>query len=521
MHPVSAMKPVILAAVPDRADQLVAREVDATEDEALRAATSTALDEREARRRVQAFAASRRLAAATTLAGAELAATTAIHDLVGADRSHCLFFEAASGDLWSADDRSTDGGREHAADRGMAGWAARTGCPARCARAGADPDWVAAVDDPQGRGDERLLVQPVTGSDDSVHAVLIAVRGAQRPEFGDEEAIALHALAALAGPLLEQLAWSVEASSRLEEARDGALFLPEAVDAQGERRWGDVVRVAPPWIRWAYRGLALMGVAVGVLAIVGRVHTYARGPALVRMRDRVEVTARTAGNVAAVNAVAGARVVAGEVLARLDDEAQAAQTAQLERELEARLRERLLAPSDPSTGEAVSRVRLELERARAALDERLVRAPVDGVIGAVRVRPGQRVEPGAMVSSIVDAAGALEVIAFLPGGERPRIQPGQRMRFALSGYRDVHQDLTVDAVSAEAMGPEEARDYLGRVADGVDLRGPMVLVRAVLGAEFAADGVAYRYIDGMSGSVEVEVATESLLGVLLPGLKEL
>jgi hypothetical protein len=143
------------------------------------------------------------------------------------------------------------------------------------------------------------------------------------------------------------------------------------------------------------------------------------------------------------------------------------------------------------------------------------------VIGAIRVRAGQRVEPGAMVSSIVDAAGALEVIAFLPGGERPRIQPGQRMRFALSGYRDVHQDLTVHSVAAEAMGPEEARDYLGRVADGVDLRGPMVLVRAVLGAEFVADGVAYKYIDGMSGSVDVEVATESLLDVLLPGLEEL
>jgi membrane fusion protein (multidrug efflux system) len=239
------------------------------------------------------------------------------------------------------------------------------------------------------------------------------------------------------------------------------------------------------------------------------------------MRDRVEVTARTAGNVAAVTVLAGARVKAGDVLARLDDQAQAAATEQLVRELEARLRERLLAPSDPATGEAVSRVRLELERARAAHDERMVRAPIDGVIGAVRVRPGQRVEPGDMISSIVDPAGALEVIAFLPGGDRPRIQPGQRMRFELNGYRDAHQDLTVASVAAEAMGPEEARRYLGRIADGVDLRGPMVLVRAVLGAEFVADGVTYRYIDGMGAFVEVELATESLLDMLLPGLKEL
>ena len=103
------MKPVILAAVPDRADQLVARRQDATQVEAPPVASppreepvqraSAAMDDREARRRVQAFAASRRLAAATSLAGAESAAATAILDLVGAERSHCLFFEAASGDL--------------------------------------------------------------------------------------------------------------------------------------------------------------------------------------------------------------------------------------------------------------------------------------------------------------------------------------------------------------------------------------------------------------------------------------
>ena len=235
------------------------------------------------------------------------------------------------------------------------------------------------------------------------------------------------------------------------------------------------------------------------------------------MRDRVEVAARTAGNVAAVTATAGTRVEARAVLVRLDDDAQAAEVAQLERELDARLRDRLLAPSDQAAGEAVARVRLELERARAALDERLVRAPVGGVVGAVRVRPGQRVEPGDVVSSIADATGAVEVVAFLPGSDRPRVQPGQRMRLALTGYRDGNQDLTVGAVAGEAMGPEEARRYLGRIAGDVQLRGPVVLVRADLGAEFVADRVRYRYIDGMSGTVEVKVATERVLDALLPG----
>jgi len=474
-----------------------------------------ALDADEARRREQAFAASRRLAAATSLPGAERAATTALLDLLAADRASCLFLDAATGDIWSAD-RS-----EGRADRGVAGWSARTGQAARCARAGQDPRWVAAVDDPAGRGDERLLVQPAIGLDGEVHAVLVAVRGRERPEFGEADAAALRAFAGLAGPLLEQLAWNVEAAAYLEEAREEALFRREAIDAHGERRWGDVVRVAPPWIRWAYRGVILVMAAAAVLVIAGRVPTYSRGPAVVRMQARKEVAARTAGNIASIAARAGARVDAGDLLARLDDEAQAAQVAQLERELEARLRERLLSPSDRATGEAVSHVRLELERSRDALEERMVRAPIAGVVGDVRVRPGQRVAPGDVVSSVVDATGAVEVLAFLPGGDRPRLGPGQRMRLSLAGYRDAYQDLVVDLVAAEAMGPEEARRYLGGIAGDVELRGPVVLVRARATSRFVADGSAYRYIDGMSGTVEVEIASQRMIDALVPGLKEL
>jgi len=477
------------------------------------------LDAEEARRRERAFALSRRLAATTTLAGAEIAATTALLDLVGAERAHCMFYDAGTGDVWS-----TEGGEERGerrADRGMVGWAARTGSAARTARAALDARWVAAVDDPTGRGDERILVQPASGLDREVHAVLVAVRGAAQPEFGDGEAAALQVFAALAGPLLEQLAANVEASAYLEALRDEGLFLPEAIEASAGRRWGDVVRVAPPWIRWAHRGVLLVMVAAAVLAIQGRVHTYSRGPAVVRMQGRSEVAARTAGNVAAITATAGTRVNAGDLLARLDDGAQQAEVERLDRELEARLRERLLSPGDPASGEAVSRLRLELERSRAALEERLVRAPVAGVVGEVRVRPGQRIAPGDVIASIVDPSGEVGLVAFLPGGDRPRLDRGQRMRLSLAGYRDAYQDLVVDAVAAEAMGPDEARSYLGRIAGDVDMRGPVVLVRARLTGEFVADGVTYRYIDGMSGTVDVQLASERLIDALVPGLRGL
>jgi len=478
------------------------------------------LDPDEARRRERAFVASRKIAATTDLAAAERATTTAMLELLGADRAHCLYVDAGSGDLWSAERMACDGD-DRVADRGIVGWAARTGSTAIVERADADPRWFAALDDPDGRGDEHLLVQSVIGADRETHAVLVAVRAAARPGFDAADAATLHGFAGFAGPLLEQLARHVEAGSYLEEARGEQLFRREAVASHGDRRWGDVVRVAPSWIRWAYWGLVAVLIGAAVLMMVGRVDTYSSGPAVVRMQARREIAARTAGNVGAVVVSAGASVAAGEVLARLDDSAQVAEVERLDRELETRLRERLLAPSDPASGEAVARLRLELERARAALDERVVRAPVAGVVGDVRVRPGQRVDPGDVLASIVDAASSVEVIALLPGGDRPRLRPGQRMRLELLGYRYAYQNLAVEVVAAEAMGPEEARRYLGRIADDVAMSGPVVMVRARLPAEFVADGVAYRYVDGMAGLVEVEIDSERIIEALLPGVDRL
>ncbi|MCA9676499.1 MAG: HlyD family secretion protein, partial [Myxococcales bacterium] len=144
-----------------------------------------------------------------------------------------------------------------------------------------------------------------------------------------------------------------------------------------------------------------------------------------------------------------------------------------------------------------------------------------GVIGDVRVRAGQRIEPGDVVASIVDAGSAVEVVAFLPGGDRPRLAPGQKMRLELDGYRYAYQELVVEVVATEALGPEEARRYLGRIGESVPLRGPVVLVRARLPDEFVADGVPYRYIDGMGGTVEIEVESERVIDALIPGLRRL
>jgi biotin carboxyl carrier protein len=477
---------------------------------ALAKATSRELDAGEAERRSRAYTATRPLAVAEDPNVAARAASDALRELIDIDGVRCVFVDAAEGELWA-------GEQEWRADRGLVGWVARTGAVAVVPDAAADARWC-ADDDPDGRRDDRLLVQPLLGDDREVHAVLVAARSARRAPFGERESTMARTFAELAGPLVQQLARHVEARVVLDRSRDDELFRREAALAHAGDRWGDVLRVTPGWVRWAYAALVVAVVAGGAFLVLGRVSTYARGAAVVRLRERAEVTAGAAGNVGTIDVAVGQKVGAGDVIAQLDDATQAAEVSRLERTFRDRLRQRLLSPADAAAGESVAAARVELDRARGNLDERRVRAPRAGVIGDLRVRPGQRVEPGDVIGSIVDPDAGAELFAIVPGGDRPRLAVGQHMRLELDGFHQAYQDLTVESFASEAMGSEEALRYLGRVAADVGSRGPVVLVRARLPRALVADGDAYPWIDGMGGTVHIELESERVIDALVPGL---
>jgi membrane fusion protein (multidrug efflux system) len=71
------------------------------------------------------------------------------------------------------------------------------------------------------------------------------------------------------------------------------------------------------------------------------------------------------------------------------------------------------------------------------------------------------------------------------------------------------------------VGPAEVRRFLGQdLADTVQITGPVVLVQAPLPATtFISSGRTYHYYDGMPGTAEARVRTESILVTLVPGLK--
>jgi biotin carboxyl carrier protein len=470
-----------------------------------------------------AFAESRRLAAAADPAEMETAAVAAVLNLVGSDRAHCLYHDPEDGALWS-EAHTGERGDERRAVAGLVGFAARTGTAIATARVGGDLRWAPAIDDAAGDAGDRMLVQPVIAPSGVVHAILVAVRAGRRPEFDEQDVERLARYAALAAPFIEQLSCHQHARAIVEAASGtDSLFRTEAVVAQGVTSWGDVVRVTPAWIGWTYWVLVALLLVAAVFVSVGTVATYSAGPAVVRATARTDVVARTAGNIAAVERAPGDRVAAGAVIARLDDENERAALSRAERELDSQLRNHLLDPADTGTDGALRRLQQAREAARTALEDRIVRAGSSGTIADLRVRPGQHVTPGDIVGSIVDGSGGLEVIALLPGEDRPQLAPGMRMRLELHGYRYDYQSLAIEGVSSDVIGPTEARRVLGpEIADSVELGGPVVVIRGRLSRDvFEADGRTFRYHDGMLGTAEVQVRRERMLFLLFPAARRL
>jgi GAF domain-containing protein len=146
--------------------------------------------------------AARKLSTLSDRGAIEQTTIEAIAALTAADRAHCLFHDPATGALWS-ETRRRKGSDDRHAMGGLVGWAAQTGQMVHASPAGDDPRWLQELDDPDGKPQSRLLVQPIIGGDRRVHAVLAVARRWSHADFSPDEIAALASFAALAGPALD------------------------------------------------------------------------------------------------------------------------------------------------------------------------------------------------------------------------------------------------------------------------------------------------------------------------------
>ncbi len=268
--------------------------------------------------------------------------------------------------------------------------------------------------------------------------------------------------------------------------------------------------------------LAVAGaLAFAAAAPVGE---YAEGMAVVRREGRVVMTSAVSGTVRELLVKPGERVAAGQVVVRLDDTAQRAQLSRVQREYQQRLVELLRVPADDARRAQVAALDAQLQLAQARLDERTIIAPEAGVLSDMRVRPGHPVSLGDAVASIERDAAHTMVVGLFPGYYRPLLSASEtRLFLEFEGFPDSRHEVAVRSVADEVVGPVEAMRYLGRDRQGTfDPHGPVVVVETVLPSEiFVADDVEYRVYDGMQGTLEAKLRSETLLQTLIPALKRL
>jgi len=305
---------------------------------------------------------------------------------------------------------------------------------------------------------------------------------------------------------------------------EGRIYRQQAMQEHTTARVdSELLRLSPEWSRWAYWVLVVVVVAGLLFCALGTVSEYASGLAVVRVEGKSEVTVDVAGVVTSVEVQPGQRVAAGQVLVKLHAQEEHTALERIEREFELQLARVLRDPSDQPARQVLTTLRAEREQAQARQEARSIRAMRAGVVNDLRVRPAQYVQPGESVASLVDEDVRATLIALLPGSSRPFLRPGKMLRVELDGFPYEYRDLRIEYVSDQIIGPSETRRYLGReISDALKFDGPQVLVRARLPAStFRRGGQTFNYVDGMMARAEARLRAESILVMLVPGLKGL
>ena len=166
----------------------------------------------------------------------------------------------------------------------------------------------------------------------------------------------------------------------------------------------------------------------------------------VRSADSVVVTAEAQGVVRELMFEDGARVRAGQVLARLDAEVERAELAAAEARAEqarsAFERARTLRARGAGTQTALEEAQAalrtadaELDLARARLEKRTVTAPFDGVLSFRQVSRGAYVQPGEALATL-DAIATVDVDFRLPEDLSGRLDRGQAVTLRVRAHPD-------------------------------------------------------------------------------------
>jgi multidrug resistance efflux pump len=362
---------------------------------------------------------------------------------------------------------------------------------------------------------------PIVTTSETV-AVIILNRNPRNPAYHPIEQLAMIALARESAAIMHHLAVTHLQRQSEINADKGGLYRGEALEAHRTRgNEGAVTNLSPVWVKRAYPFLVLTMLVAITASIFITVPTYSTGMAVV-IFDGARITAPAAGTADKVMVVPGQPVKKNDILVRLKSADQEAELILATAEYETAVTSYLF-DGDEQARKTLATASARMDRAQASVDARVIRAAKTGTVSDIRVKDGDLLNPGHHILTIVEPGTEPEILAFLPGKDRPRFRKNMKLQVGLVGFTKTREIATIQSVGTEIVGGEEAARYIGtQLADSLKLQGGnYVIVKARLPSRtFKADHKTMNYHHGLQAKTEVKVQTKPFLVTLLPALEK-
>ena len=152
---------------------------------------------------------------------------------------------------------------------------------------------------------------------------------------------------------------------------------------------------------------------------------------------------------------------------------------------------------------ALARAQATRDLAQIALDDTVVRAPVDGVVGNRQVRIGRLVAPGTPLLDIVPVKDVW-LVANFKETQLEQIRLGQRVRITVDGYPNDPLEGVVDSLA-----PGSGSAFSMMPADNATGNFVRVVQRVPVKIRFAGNPLPGRLVPGLSARVEVDLGSGS------------
>jgi len=217
------------------------------------------------------------------------------------------------------------------------------------------------------------------------------------------------------------------------------------------------------WIGWLVLGVIVLALAVTVIVAVLRIARRANEQwrdqfrtgvvELIVFAETVEITGNLmpidardlafpiAGRAAAVSVEVGSPVVPGGVVARLDDRKARYELATVEKQLQ---QKRLSGSS-----REIQILELQREIAAQAVQDHVLRSPINGSVSAVDIRLNDFVSAGRRIARVIDDS-SFKARVQVDELDSPKVQAGQPVRFVFDALPELAVTGSVLSLAIEA-----------------------------------------------------------------------